>query len=166
MGRAGGTGVSAPAPLCDISQRLIGHHLNAARALLSRAAALPDAALARPLRPGLVIVSFEGEEASAALMAERLVVALEVWNAAIAGEPYDGPGAGTRLARFDRAGARFARLAAAIAARDAWDEGFVDALCEPPESFTYGSVVAHVVERGAARRAALDAVLTELGAAA
>jgi hypothetical protein len=26
-----------------------------------------------------------------------------------------------------------------------WDSGFVDALCEPPQSFTFGGVLAHVV---------------------
>src|SRR4051812_19686868 len=46
----------------------------------------------------------------------------------------------------------------------AWDAGFVDALCEPPESFTYGSVVAHVIEYGAIRRAMLASVLAQLGA--
>jgi hypothetical protein len=27
----------------------------------------------------------------------------------------------------------------------AWDAAFVDALCEPPESFTFGAAVAHVL---------------------
>jgi AraC family transcriptional regulator len=40
----------------------------------------------------------------------------------------------------------------------------VDALCEPPQSFTYSGVVADVVKYGAIRRAALASVLTELGA--
>ena len=30
-------------------------------------------------------------------------------------------------------------------ARGAWDTAFVDATCEPPESFTYGGMAAHVV---------------------
>lgn len=97
-------------------------------------------------------------------MAERLVATLEVWNAAIEGEVRDGPGAGTRVERHDRAGRAFAATVRAIRDRDAWDAGFVDALCEPPQSFTYGSVVAHVIEYGAIRREALAAVLAELGA--
>jgi AraC family transcriptional regulator len=98
-------------------------------------------------------------------MAQRLVATLEIWCAAIAGEPHDGPRSGTLVERLDRAGPRFARLVGAIRDRGAWDEGFIDALCDPPESFTYGGVVAHVVEFGAIRRAALASVLTELGAA-
>src|SRR4051812_966595 len=49
------------------------------RELLVAAAGIPAAELERPLRPGLVIVWFEGEEASAAVMAKRLVFTLEVW---------------------------------------------------------------------------------------
>ena len=48
--------------------------------------------------------------------------------------------------------------------RGAWDDAFVDALCEPPQSFTYGGVLAHVLSYGAVRREALASVLAELGA--
>ena len=48
--------------------------------------------------------------------------------------------------------------------RGAWDDAFVDALCEPPQSFTYGGVLAHVLSYGAVRREALAAVLSDLGA--
>ena len=123
----------------------------------------PAAELERALRPGLIVVWFEGEEASAALMAERLVCTLEVWVAAISGEPAPER-AGELLARFDRAARAFARIAKAIRDRGAWDDAFVDALCEPPESFTYGGVLSHVLSYGAVRREALAGVLRELGA--
>jgi AraC-like DNA-binding protein len=149
----------------DLAERLVAHHLDRTRQLLRLAATLPTEALERPLRPGFVAVWFEGEEPTAALMAQRLVATLEIWCAAIAGEPHDGPPPGTLLERADRAGGRFSRLARAIRDRGAWDEGFIDALCEPPESFTYGGVLAHVLEYGAIRREALAGVLAELGAA-
>ncbi|WCB95445.1 hypothetical protein DSM104299_04190 [Baekduia alba] len=148
-----------------LTERLVAHHLDRSRELLTLAATLPSDALARPLRPGFVAVWLEGEEPSAALMAERLVATLEVWCAAIAGEPHDGPSPGTQVQRLDRAGTRLSRLIGAIGERDAWDAGFVDALCEPPESFTYGGVVAHILEHGAIRREALAGVLAQLGAA-
>jgi AraC family transcriptional regulator len=72
------------------------------RELLAAADPLSEEALARPLRPGLVVVWFEGEEASAAVMAERLVFTLEVWVAAMAGEPFPQAGGGLP-ARFERA---------------------------------------------------------------
>jgi AraC family transcriptional regulator len=148
----------------DLADRLVGHHLDRVRELLRAAATLPAAELRRPLRPGLVVVWFEGEEPSAALMAERLVFTLEVWVAAIAGRPFPDGGGEDLAARFERAARDFARIVRAIRERGAWDDAFVDALCEPPQSFTYGGVIAHVLSYGAVRRETLAGVLAELGA--
>jgi AraC-like DNA-binding protein len=157
-------GARVPRARRDLTDRLVGHHLDRVRELLRAAATLPRAALERPLRPGFVAVWFEGEEASAALMAERLVYTLEVWVAAIAGEPAPPMHDGDLERRADRAGRAFARHVRGIRARGAWDDAFVDALCEPPQSFTYGGVVAHVLSFGAVRREMLASVLAELGA--
>jgi hypothetical protein len=97
-------------------------------------------------------------------MAERLVFTLEVWNAAITGQSMPGGTGDDLLHRFDRAARDFSRVARAIRDRGAWDDAFVDALCEPPQSFTYGGVVSHILAYGAVRREALAAVLRELGA--
>ena len=148
----------------DLTERLVRQHLDRVRELLEVAAGLPPEALARPLRPGLVVVWFEQEEPSAAVMAERLVYTLEVWVAAIDGEEAPPPGGGPLLPRLDRAARRFERIARRIRDRGAWDDAFVDALCEPPQSFTYGGVIAHVLVFGAVRREALAGVLAELGA--
>ena len=40
----------------------------------------------------------------------------------------------------------------------------MDALCEPPQSFTFGGVLSHVLTYGAIRREHLAGVLNELGA--
>jgi hypothetical protein len=146
-----------------------GAELNRVRASLEglhaeRREAMAAGELERRLRPGLVVVGFEGEEASAVVMAERLVYTLEVWVAAIAGQPAPLPGTADLPARFERAARAFARLARRIHDRGAFDDAFVDALCEPPQSFTYGSVLAHVLTYGAIRREALAGVLAELGA--
>jgi AraC family transcriptional regulator len=156
-------GAREPVARRDLTDRMVSHHLARVRELLEAAATLPAEALERPLRPGFVAVWFEGEEPSAALMAERLVFTLEVWNAAITGDPLPEKG-GELLARFDRAARTFSRLARAIRDRGAWDDAFVDALCEPPQSFTYGGVVSHILAFGAVRREMLASVLRELGA--
>jgi AraC family transcriptional regulator len=147
----------------DLTERMVSHHLDRVRELLQAAATLPRSELERPLRPGFVAVWFEGEEASAAVMAERLVYTLEIWVAAITGEETPS-GGGELLPRFERAARDFARLARSIRDRGAWNDAFVDALCEPPQSFTYGGVLSHVLSYGAVRREALAAVLRELGA--
>ena len=160
-------GAREPTPPGDLTDRMVGHHLDRVRELLAAAETLPREALERRLRPGFVAVWFEGEEPSAALMAERLVYTLEVWVAAIAGEPAPPrrpAAAGELSARFARAARAFARLARRIRDRGAWDDAFIDALCEPPETFTFGGVVSHVLSYGAVRREALAAVLAELGA--
>jgi len=73
-------------------------------------------------------------------------------------------GGGEWSARFERAALRFERLAKRIRDDGAYDDAFVDALCEPPQSFTYGGVLSHVLSYGAIRREALASVLVELGA--
>jgi AraC family transcriptional regulator len=156
---------AAPAAPWDLSERLVRHHLDRVRELLAAAATLPRAELKRRLRPGFVAVRFSGEEPSAALMAERLVYTLEVWVAAIAGEPMPPPGAPDLRGRFERVARRFAALARSIRDRGAWDDAFIDALGESPQSFTYGGVLAHVLSYGAIRREMLASVLAELGAA-
>jgi AraC family transcriptional regulator len=157
-------GAGEPAIGRDLTARMVAHHLDRTRELLRVAASLPREQLERPLRPGLVVVAFEGEEPSAALMAERLVYTIEVWVAAIAGAEAPPPAAGEPLARLERAAPAFERLVRRIRDAGAWDDAFVDALCEPPQSFTYGGVVSHVLSYGAVRREALASVLAELGA--
>jgi AraC-like DNA-binding protein len=148
----------------DLVERMVRHHLARVRELLEVAATLPREALQRPVRPGFVAVWFEGEEASAALMAERLVFTLEVWLAAILGRPHPVAAGEELLARLARAAPAFERFARTVRDRGAWDDAFVDALCEPPQSFTYGGVLSHVLSYGAVRREALASVLAELGA--
>ena len=156
-------GAREPVARRDLTDRMVAHHLARVRELLEAAATLSAEGLARPLRPGFVVVWFEGEEPSAALMAERLVFTLEIWNAAITGEPVPA-NQGDLLPRFDRAARGFARVARTIRDRGAWDDAFVDALCEPPQSFTYGGVVSHILSYGAVRREMLASVLAKFGA--
>ncbi len=148
----------------DLAERMVSHHLARTRELLEIAATLPAGELARPLRPGFVACWFEGEEPDGAAMCERLVFTLEVWVAAIDGHAVPAVGAGDWLPRFERVAADFARIAKRIRDRGAWDDAFVDALCEPPQSFTYGGVLSHVLAFGAVRREALASVLAQLGA--
>ncbi len=96
-------------------------------------------------------------------MLDRLVGTLEVWVAAIAGQPTSAF-ARPLEPRLERAGRALSQLVRVIRDRGAWDDAFVDTLCEPPQTFTFGAVLSHILSFGAVRREALAAVLTELGA--
>jgi len=148
----------------DLSERLVSHHIARSRELLQAMEGMEREVLSREMRPGLTVVWFEGEEATAELMADRLVYTLEVWAASIDGEPVPPPEGGPRLERFEAAARNFARQAKSIRDRGAWNDAFVDALCEPPQTFTYGGVLAHILTYGAVRRETLAGVLAELGA--
>jgi len=89
-----------------------------------------------------------GDEEVEALL-ERLVSQLEMWTAAVEGRPHEERHGDLR-ARLDAAGPAF--VAVVRAAQERLDETFVDAVCDPPEVFTYGGMIAHVLTFGAYRR--------------
>jgi hypothetical protein len=63
------------------------------------------------------------------------------------------------LARLDKADAAFHGVLTGVRNRGAWEDTFVDALCEPPETFTFGGMFAHVITFNAYRRMlAIDAL--------
>ena len=47
--------------------------------------------------------------------------------------------------------------------RSAWDDTFVDALCEPAETFTFGGVFAHIMTFNTHRRLMAVDALCQLG---
>ena len=67
------------------------------------------------------------------------------------------------LRRLDKTDAELHRIFSGVRNHSAWDDTFVDALCEPAETFTFGGVFAHIMTFNAHRRLmALDA-LRQLG---
>jgi AraC family transcriptional regulator len=67
------------------------------------------------------------------------------------------------LARLDRANAKFQGVLTDVRNRTAWDGTLVDALCEPPETFTFGGMFAHVITFNAYRRMLAMDALRRLG---
>jgi AraC family transcriptional regulator len=79
------------------------------------------------------------------------------------GTPPDRKTPSAMLERLAETDAELSRVLCQVNSRGAWDDTFVDALCEPPETFTYGGVFAHIMTFNAHRRImALDA-FRELG---
>ncbi len=67
------------------------------------------------------------------------------------------------LARFEKADAEFNAILNEVRNRAAWDDTFVDALCEPPETFTFGGMFAHVITFNTYRRLTVLDALRRLG---
>lgn len=137
----------------DLTDRLLEHDLWLTGRLLDAAEELPAEQLAEPL---------DAEEETIGSMLERLVWSKEMWTAAVEGRPLperrEGSPACLRK-RLGEAGPAFIEIVRDARARGAWDTAFVDATCEPPESFTYGGMAAHVLTHSAYRRnVVLDAL--------
>jgi hypothetical protein len=78
-----------------------------------------------------------------------------MWTAAVEGRPMPERREGSPEClrkRLDEAGPAFLEIVRDARTRGAWDTAFVDATCEPPESFTYGGMAAHVLTWSAHRR--------------
>ena len=145
---------------------LVHHDLDDTAALIDAAKGLPDVAYRRTLRPGQRVLWFDGDDESVADLLEHQVFTKEVWLAAILGEDFpddrrDDPAA--LLERHARVASRWLAMLRDMERRDAWDDRIVDALCDPPESFVLGSIVAHVLTFSAHRRGLARAMLAELG---
>ncbi|CAI9416400.1 helix-turn-helix domain-containing protein [Nocardioides sp. T2.26MG-1] len=145
---------------------MIHHDLDDTRALLDLAKQLPDEDYRRHLRPGQLVSTWEGEEPSVASVLERTVFTKEVWLAAILGRDLpddrsDGPA--DLLERHDVVGPRWLEMVRDVERRGAWDDRIVDALCDPPESFVVGSIVADVLTFAAHRRLTVRSMLRDLG---
>ncbi|NPC97426.1 helix-turn-helix domain-containing protein [Nocardioides sp. zg-DK7169] len=139
----------------EVTLLLVHHDLDDTRDLLEAAKGVPDTEWRAARLPGHAPLPFDGEEASLGAVLQHLVRTKEVWLASITGadEPPAGPDdpAGL-LARHDAVAPRWLAALRDIERRGAWGDRLVDALCEPPESFVLGSVVAHVLTYSAHRR--------------
>jgi AraC-like DNA-binding protein/uncharacterized damage-inducible protein DinB len=137
------------------------------RLLLREAASLSDEQLDRPVSSSAMIFGWDKPDRNLREMLERIVQMKELWTAALTagemptlyGAPPEKRTPAALLERFEKADAEFDKILREVRNRGAWDETFVDALCEPPETFTYGAVFAHVMTFNTYRRlTALDAL--------
>ena len=151
----------------DVTDRLLEHDRWQTSRLLDAAQALSDEQLDREIRPAHEVLSFDGPEPTIRTMVDRLVWTKEVWVAAMNGTDAPvaevGRGISELQERHAVAGDEFLRVVQRVREGGAWDDAFVDALCEPPQSFTFGAVIAHVVTFSAHRRQVLVGALDELG---
>lgn len=141
------------------------------RRLLDLAKTLNDEQLDRPLNNPVKVFPWDGPDQSLRQILDRMVQTKEAWAAALTGgswSPMDGAPQTDRtpasmLARLDRADEKFHGVLTEVRNRSAWEDTFVDALCEPPETFTFGGMFAHVITFNAHRRMLAMDALRDLG---
>jgi AraC family transcriptional regulator len=127
---------------------------------------LDESALDEPVTVAPRTAAFSEDAPTIRSMLNRLVFTKEMWSAAISGREFVESGDTSMPAmreRLTQAGSEFAELVQDVARRNAWDTAFVDATCDPPESFTFGGAVAHVLTWDSYRRQVVAAALRERG---
>jgi AraC family transcriptional regulator len=154
----------------DLFDRFAGNDSWHTRRLLEYADTLTEEQLDRPLPTVIELLPWRESNKTLRQLLENIIFTKEVWTAALSGVDMDmnGPPKSQRSPqamrqRLDKTDAELNRIFSDIRNRSAWDDTFVDALCEPAETFTFGGVFAHVMTFNAHRRLmALDA-LRQLG---
>ena len=138
----------------DLMIRMLEHHVWLTGEIVDRAARLDGDRLDAPIE-----LNVEGLDDDVTLrsLLSRLVGQLEMWNTTIENRSYDfGFEKDESLAsirrRLESAGRAFLARAREVIAEKRLDETFVDATCEPPQVFTYGGMLAHVLTFAAHRR--------------
>lgn len=138
----------------DPTSLLLHHDVADTRELLEMAEDLDEAQYRRQ-RDTRAVLSWDGPDASIATVLDLVIWTKEVWLASIDGA--DQPERGgddlpELVRRLDDVAPRWLDTVREIDRRGGWDDTLIDALCEPPESFVLGSVVAHVLTYSAYRR--------------
>jgi uncharacterized damage-inducible protein DinB len=143
------------------------------RRLLEAAKILSDEQLDRSLEKPAKVFPWDSPDQTLRQILERMVLTKEVWAAALTGGSMPPMEENARtsertpsamLDRLDRADATFHSVLSDVRNRSGWDDTFVDALCEPPETFTFGGMFAHVITFNAYRRMLAIDALRLLGA--
>src|ERR1700693_1012293 len=148
----------------DLIYRMREHDRWIVGEMLDRAATLTDPQLDAPIDIGIETI----EESNISLrgLLASLVSTKERWEAALEGRevpPQTDTSLPSLRGRFATAGAEFVRLVQAARRRGDEETTFIDATCDPPESFTYGGVIAHVLNFSAFRRTLALSAFWELG---
>jgi len=151
----------------DLYDRFAGNDSWHTQKLLEYAGSLTDEQLDRPMSAIVEMLPWRESTSTLRVILENIVFTKEVWTAALAGHDMpniNGTPASERtpaamLTRLKKTDAEMHRIFSDVSQRGAWDDTFVDALCEPAETFTFGGVFAHIMTFNAHRRLlALDAL--------
>jgi uncharacterized damage-inducible protein DinB len=149
----------------ELVTTMFDHHVWAVGKMIDLAEDLDDEQLDKP-----IVLSVEGvdDDPTIRSLLSRLVGQMAMWNASIESRPYDWElerheSLTSMRKRLDEDGERFKQRAAELVEDGRLDETFVNAECDPPETFSYGSVLAHVITFAAHRRTLVTGALMSAG---
>jgi hypothetical protein len=168
-GRDGTKGTDQSMDLFDIFAGQESWHT---RRLLELAKTLNDEQLDRPLKNQMKVSPWDAPDQNLREILDRMVQTKEVWAAALTGgsmpsldnAPPEDRTPSAMLARMEKADSAFHSVLTDVRNRSAWEDTFIDALCEPPETFTFGGMFADVITFNAHRRMLAIDALQRLGA--
>src|SRR5437870_4394191 len=153
----------------DLFDRFAGNDSWHTRRLLEYAGTLTEEQLDRPLPTVVELLPWREANKTLRQLLENIIFTKEVWTAALSGADMDmnSPPKSQRspqalLQRLEKTDAELHRIFGEIRNRSAWDDTFVDALCEPAETFTFGGVFAHIMTFNAHRRLRSEEHTSEL----
>jgi len=155
----------------DLFDRFAGNDSWHTRKLLELAAGLTDEQLDCPMNAVVEILPWRETTKTLRQLLENIIFTKEVWTAALAGTEFANingtPDAqrspAAMLARLEKTDVEFHSIFREVGNRGDWDCTFVDALCEPAETFTFGGVFAHIMTFNAHRRLMAIDALRQLG---
>jgi len=149
----------------DLLTRMFAHHVWLVGQMLERARNLPDDVLSERIE-----ISVEGvdDEPTLRSLLARLVGQLAMWDASIHDRPYDFAAERHQTIADMRSvmggvGQEFLAEVIAIIDEGRLDETFVDTTCDPPQAFTYGGMIAHILTYAAYRRTLVSGALADAG---
>jgi AraC-like DNA-binding protein/uncharacterized damage-inducible protein DinB len=154
----------------DLFDRFAGNDSWHTRRLLEYASTLTDKQLDQPLPDVVELLPWRESNRTLRQLLENIIFTKEVWTAALSGADMDMNGRPksqrspqAMLQRLEKTDAELHRILRDVRNRSAWDDTFVDALCEPAETFTFGGVFAHIMTFNAHRRLMALNALRQLG---
>lgn len=153
-------------PGMDLTALQTHHDVDDTTLLIRLAANLSEEEYRKVREPGRTVLTWDGPEGSIATALDRLVRTKEMWLASVEGADTPEHGADdpeSLRVRHEEAAARWIATVADIGRRDAWGDRLIDALCDPPESFLLGGVIAHVLTYSAHRRQSVRHMLRAAG---
>ncbi len=150
----------------DLTDILVQHDMWLTRRFLEKAQSLSDAQLDQPLEGIGNPLSFLGDEKTLREMLHRLVFTKERWMDSVHGrkeKKNPDKSVNGMLKRLDASFGEFIALTRKVRAENLWSSSFMDMICEPPETFTYIGIIAHMVTFSAYRRTAVIEAFEHFG---